>query len=80
MNDYDLKCEMVEYMLWVNNNDQKNDDELWSEKGSAIVMREETGSKERRWIEKINGKCDCYERRRRIKRTIINWEVKREMQ
>jgi hypothetical protein len=55
-------------MLWEKKKDHKNDDQLKSEIGSSNVIREEEGSKERCSIEKRNMKCDCYERRRRIKK------------
>jgi hypothetical protein len=39
-------------LLWEKKKDQKNVHEFRSENGSAIVMIEEEGSKERWWIEK----------------------------
>jgi hypothetical protein len=57
------------------NKDEKLRRKIWSE----IAMREEDESKERWSIEKWNEKFECYERRRMIKITIINWEVKWEM-
>jgi hypothetical protein len=72
-----MKCEMI--LLWEKNNDQKNNDQLRNKMRNANVMKKEEGSKEQWSIEKWNGKCYCYERRRRIKRTMINWEVKSEV-
>jgi hypothetical protein len=52
---------------------------LRSEMGNSNVMRKEEGSKERWSIWKWNGNCEWYERRRRIKRTMNNWEMTREV-
>jgi hypothetical protein len=64
-----------ELLLW-DKKKQNIDNKLIIEKGNGNVMKEEEGSKEQWSIEKWNGKFYCYERRRRIKRTMINWEVK----
>jgi hypothetical protein len=42
-----------------------------SEMENDIVMREES-SKEWWWNEKWKGKCNCYERIKRIKKTMMN--------
>jgi hypothetical protein len=57
--------------------DWENDDQLKNQMESRIVMKEEEGTKEGWWFEKWNGKCECYDRIRRIKITMINWEVNR---
>jgi hypothetical protein len=47
--------------------------------GNVIAMREKEGLIEWWEIEKRNSKCDCYDRIRRIKITMINWNVNCEM-
>jgi hypothetical protein len=50
---------------------------MWNENGSGIIMIEIEGSKERYWNEKLNIKCNYYERRRINKRGLIeNWKEK----
>jgi hypothetical protein len=67
-------------LLWEKKKDQKNDNQLRSEKRNGIDMREEEGLEERWRIEKRKKKWDCYKnRRRRIRRTMMNWEKKNKM-
>jgi hypothetical protein len=74
--NWEIKTEV--WLLWEKKNDQKNDEELRNEMEIEIeiVMREEEGPKEWWRIKEWNGNWDCYERRRRIKRMMKNWEVK----
>jgi hypothetical protein len=77
MVNWEIKWEIL--MLWKKKKDQKNNDQLRNEMEDADVMREEEGTKERWSIEKWNGNFEWCEKRRTIKRTTNNWEMKCEL-